>query len=122
MITDSRLVRLAIDVAVVSVTVMFVGLSTTTVSPGCGTTPPLQFAGLSQAPSTSLIQMRWVETGASAIVALADVPSTVKMTVSGPSVAASVFGVTVTVADACPAGIPTMKKSVENVINGLLML
>ena len=73
MVSRSWLVRLAMEAAVVSVTVMFVGLSMTTVSPGCGTTPPLQFAGLSQAPSTSLIQMRWVETGVSAIVAVAEV-------------------------------------------------
>ena len=60
-----------------------------------------------------------VAAGSSAICAVADTPSTVKITVSTPSIAGWNVGVTVTTADACPPGIPTMKESVENVINGL---
>ena len=53
-----------------------------------------------------------VAAGSSAIVAVADVPSAVKITVSGPSICTLKIGVTVTVADACPAGIRTVKNEV----------
>ncbi len=51
---------------------------------------------------------RIVAAGSSAIVAVAEVPSAVKITVSGPSMSSVKMGVTVSVVEVCPAGIRTV--------------